>query len=147
MNRKHVKGLAGVLALAALVALPLQAQEGNPGEAVTDLVNRMNQSQGQAVWDLALEAQDLGAPAAFELGRAVEKARGVTKVALAKARHVRVKGVMTKELKGPGPPHVTKLDLARAHAKAAGLTLPDYFEEQKKDDATAGARIKPRGAF
>lgn len=85
MNRKHVKGLAGVLALAALVALPLQAQEGNPGEAVTDLVNRMNQSQGQAVWDLALEAQDLGAPAAFELGRAVEKARGVTKVALAKA--------------------------------------------------------------
>ena len=60
-------------------------------------------------------------------------------VALAKARHVRVKGVMTKELKGPGPPHVTKLDLARAHAKAAGLTLPDYFEEQKKDDARAGA--------
>ena len=38
------------------------------------------------------------------------------------ARFVRVKGVMTKELKGPGPPHVTKLDLARAHAKAAGLT-------------------------
>lgn len=86
MNRKHLKRLVAVMALAAVVALPLHAQEGsNPAEAVTNLVNRMNQSQGQAVWDLALEAQELGPSAAFELGRAVEQARGVTKVALAKA--------------------------------------------------------------
>jgi carboxyl-terminal processing protease len=85
MNRTHLKRLAAVVGLAALVALPLQAQEGSPSEQVDDLVNRMNQTQGEAVWNLALEAEALGGAAAHDLGRAVEQARGATRVALAKA--------------------------------------------------------------
>ena len=88
MKRPLPRLLLGSLAAAALAlaTLPaLLAQDAPVGERVKELVNRMNQSQGPEVWDLALEAQGLGASAAHELARGLDGAQGATKVALAKA--------------------------------------------------------------
>jgi len=78
----HAGLLAGLFALAAGTA---GAQERPAGEQLEELVGRMNQASGEAVWDLALQVERLGPDGAHAAARAVERARGETKVALAKA--------------------------------------------------------------
>lgn len=40
-----------------------------------------------------------------------------------------------KEIRGPGPAVITRMGMAKKHARAEGLTLPEYFSEKKKKDA------------
>ena len=55
-------------------------------------------------------------------------------IALAKKRHVPKNGVLAKTLRGPGPPRVTAMDIAKVHARCAGLTVQEWCDEKKKRD-------------
>ncbi|KAH8048601.1 phosphatase [Aureococcus anophagefferens] len=55
-------------------------------------------------------------------------------ISLAKKRTIH-KGVsLRKALRGPGPPKITPMDIAKIHARSAGLTVPEWLEERKKRD-------------
>ena len=41
---------------------------------------------------------------------------------------------LRKALRGPGPPKITPMDIAKIHARSAGLTVPEWLEERKKRD-------------
>ncbi len=76
---------AAVAAALLCVPLTLQAQEAQVGQQVQEILTRMDQSQGDAVWDQALALERLGPPAARELTQRLDSARGATRVAAAKA--------------------------------------------------------------
>ena len=82
--RRWLLGSVTAIAL-ALCSSALLAQEAPVGDRVKELANRMSQTAGPEVWDLALQVQELGPGAAHEVARAIDGAQGVAKVALAKA--------------------------------------------------------------
>lgn len=84
----------GVALGAALLCVPLTslAQEAQVGQQVQEILTRMDQSQGDAVWDQALALERLGRGAARELTQRLEAARGATRVAAAKALLVMADG-------------------------------------------------------
>ncbi|MBX3467873.1 MAG: S41 family peptidase [Planctomycetes bacterium] len=77
--------LGVAVALLLCVPLHLRAQEAQVGRQVQEILARMDQSQGDAVWDQALALERLGPGASRELAQRVDAARGATKLAMAKA--------------------------------------------------------------
>lgn len=87
MKVKLPTRLLGVVAAAALVCVPLhlRAQDAPVGQEVQTILARMDQSQGDAVWDQALALERLGPAAVRDLAQRLDAARGATRVAAAKA--------------------------------------------------------------
>jgi carboxyl-terminal processing protease len=86
-RRRARRTLVGVVAAAALIGVPLhlRAQDQDVAKQVQTILGRMDQSQGDAVWDQALGLEHLGPGAAHEISSRLDAARGATRVAAAKA--------------------------------------------------------------
>jgi C-terminal peptidase prc len=87
MKVKLPTRLLGVVAAAVMVCVPLhlRAQDAPVGQEVQTILARMDQSQGDAVWDQALALERLGPAAVRDLAQRLDAARGATRVAAAKA--------------------------------------------------------------
>jgi len=89
MKRSRTSKLSLTLLSAGAIALgamgPLAAQDRPAAAQATDLLARMDQEQGDAVWDRALELEKLGPEAATAVAQHLDAARGVAKLAGAKA--------------------------------------------------------------
>jgi carboxyl-terminal processing protease len=84
--RRGRKALIALVAAVTLgVPLTLRAQDVPVGQQVQEILARMDQSQGDAVWDQAMALERLGAGASTELVQRLDATRGATKVAAAKA--------------------------------------------------------------
>lgn len=84
--RRRPKALVALTAAALLsVPLTLRAQDVQVGQQVQEILARMDQSQGDAIWDQAMALERLGPSASTELVQRLDATRGATKVAAAKA--------------------------------------------------------------
>lgn len=134
-TRRGGRTLVGVVAAAALVCVPvsLQAQDAPVGQQVQEILARMDQSQGDAVWDQALTLEKLGPGAARELAQRLDASRGVTRIAAAKAllgmepgeaeeaAAIRALKDVVRDQDAPRDLRVRSCDLLARHGKTADI--------------------------
>jgi carboxyl-terminal processing protease len=78
--------LLASICLASLLAVPAVAQDDLPmAKQVDQIFARMNQAEGEAIWDEAIALEKLGSKAGVEIARRLDAAKAPVKVAAAKA--------------------------------------------------------------
>ncbi len=87
MQHRPLSAALATVACVALLAPTARAQDVGAGLAakVDEIFQRMEQAQGPGLWDQSIALQELGAPAAGEIARHLERASAAAKVAAAKA--------------------------------------------------------------